>query len=87
MKTFLIGGTGFLGTTLVPLLQKNHYQVCTLTRNSERAASLEAGGGDPGARFRTSGDKRALGAGADSDSIRVMKSGIRFRFENLRFYI
>ncbi|MFC1964660.1 NAD-dependent epimerase/dehydratase family protein [Chloroflexota bacterium] len=42
MKVFVIGGTGFLGTHLIPKLQKQGYEVIILTRSREKASDLES---------------------------------------------
>jgi len=44
MKVFVVGGTGFLGTFLVPKLMENGYEVTVLTRNKEKAAHLDSSG-------------------------------------------
>lgn len=44
MKVFVIGGTGFLGTHLVPKLQKQGHEVTILTRSREKASDLESRG-------------------------------------------
>jgi nucleoside-diphosphate-sugar epimerase len=41
MRVFIIGGTGFLGTHLIPELQKQGHQVTILTRSREKASDLE----------------------------------------------
>ena len=41
MRVFVIGGTGFLGTHLVPRLQKQGHEVTILTRSREKASKLE----------------------------------------------
>jgi nucleoside-diphosphate-sugar epimerase len=41
MRVFVIGGTGFLGTHLVPKLQKQGHEVTILTRSREKASNLE----------------------------------------------
>jgi len=42
MRVFVIGGTGFLGTHLLPKLRKQGYDVTTLTRSREKASSFES---------------------------------------------
>ena len=42
MKVFVIGGTGFLGTHLIPKLQKQGHEVTILTRSREKASDLES---------------------------------------------
>lgn len=42
MKVFVIGGTGFLGTHLIPKLQKQGHEVTILTRSGEKASDLES---------------------------------------------
>ncbi|MCH8273995.1 MAG: NAD(P)H-binding protein [Armatimonadetes bacterium] len=41
MKVFVIGGTGFLGTHLLPKLLADGHDVTTLTRHKEKASGLE----------------------------------------------
>jgi uncharacterized protein YbjT (DUF2867 family) len=41
MKVFVIGGTGFLGSYLVPRLQKQAHEITILTRSREKASRLE----------------------------------------------
>jgi len=42
MRVFVIGGTGFLGTFLLPKLIKSGYDVTVLTRSKEKATLLES---------------------------------------------
>jgi nucleoside-diphosphate-sugar epimerase len=42
MKVFLIGGTGFLGTFLIPKLIENGHEVTVLTRNDKKIPRLES---------------------------------------------
>lgn len=42
MKVFVVGGTGFLGTHLLPKLLEQSHDVTVLTRSSEKASSLES---------------------------------------------
>ena len=42
MRVFVIGGTGFLGTHLLPKLLKQGYDVTTLSRSKEKASSFES---------------------------------------------
>jgi nucleoside-diphosphate-sugar epimerase len=44
MRVLVIGGTGFLGSHLVPKLIGNGHQPTVLTRSAEKAARLEANG-------------------------------------------
>jgi nucleoside-diphosphate-sugar epimerase len=44
MKVFVIGGTGFLGTFLIPQLMQNGHRITVLTRNKEKASRLESSG-------------------------------------------
>ncbi|MFC2069087.1 NAD-dependent epimerase/dehydratase family protein [Chloroflexota bacterium] len=46
MRIFVIGGTGFLGTRLVPKLIEQGHAVTVLTRNREKASNLERRGLD-----------------------------------------
>ena len=41
MRVFVIGGTGFLGTHLIPKLQKEGQEVTVLTRSEEKAYDFE----------------------------------------------
>lgn len=41
-KLLLIGGTGFLGSHLLPLLMEANHDITILTRDTEKAASLKA---------------------------------------------
>ena len=41
MKIFVIGGTGFLGSFLVPRLAAAHHDVSVLTRHMEKKDSVE----------------------------------------------
>lgn len=42
MRVFVIGGTGFLGSRLIPKLRRQGYEVTILTRSREKASSLES---------------------------------------------
>ena len=42
MKVFVIGGTGFLGSSLIPKLQEQGHEVTILTRSKEKALSLDS---------------------------------------------
>jgi nucleoside-diphosphate-sugar epimerase len=42
MRVFVIGGTGFLGTCLLPKLLKRGYDVTVLTRGKEKISGLES---------------------------------------------
>lgn len=42
MRVFVIGGTGFLGTRLLPKLIKHGYNVTVLTRSKEKVTRLES---------------------------------------------
>jgi len=42
LRVFLIGGTGFLGTFLIPKLMENGHEVTVLTRNEEKVSRLES---------------------------------------------
>jgi len=42
MKVFVIGGTGFLGSNLIPKLQRQGHEVTILTRSKEKASSLDS---------------------------------------------
>ena len=42
MRVFVIGGTGFLGSRLIPKLQRQGHEVTILTRSREKASSLES---------------------------------------------
>jgi len=44
MRVFVVGGTGFLGTHLLPKLLEHGYDVTVLTRSREKAASFETVG-------------------------------------------
>jgi len=44
MKVFVIGGTGFLGTFLIPKLIDNSHEVTVLTRSKEKLSGLESHG-------------------------------------------
>jgi nucleoside-diphosphate-sugar epimerase len=44
MKIFIIGGTGLVGSYLLPRLLKAEYQVYALTRNQEKIQNLESQG-------------------------------------------
>ena len=44
MRVFVIGGTGFLGSHLIPKLQRQGHEVTILTRSREKASSLETVG-------------------------------------------
>jgi nucleoside-diphosphate-sugar epimerase len=42
MKVFVIGGTGFLGTFLIPKLREKGHEITVLTRNTKKVARLES---------------------------------------------
>ena len=42
MRVFVIGGTGFLGTFLIPKLMENGHEITVLTRNKEKVSRLES---------------------------------------------
>jgi uncharacterized protein YbjT (DUF2867 family) len=42
MRVFVIGGTGFLGTFLIPKLMENGHEVTVLTRSKEKVLRLES---------------------------------------------
>lgn len=44
MKVFLVGGTGFLGSTLLPKLIEKRHDVTVLTRSREKMSGLESAG-------------------------------------------
>jgi nucleoside-diphosphate-sugar epimerase len=44
MKVFVIGGTGFLGTFLIPKLMANGHKITVFTRSEEKAHPLESRG-------------------------------------------
>jgi uncharacterized protein YbjT (DUF2867 family) len=42
MRAFVIGGTGFLGTFLIPKLIESRHEVTVLTRSKEKVSGLES---------------------------------------------
>jgi nucleoside-diphosphate-sugar epimerase len=47
MKVFLTGGTGYVGSALVPQLLASGHQVTALVRDDEKAATVKAAGATP----------------------------------------
>jgi nucleoside-diphosphate-sugar epimerase len=47
MRIFVAGGTGVVGTRLVPMLVEEGHEVTGMTRTPEKAAAISAAGGEP----------------------------------------